>query len=405
MWLWVGLSQRLHPLMTLTVSVPDKPRVQKPPWWLHVDPFLMLSALAVTVMGTVLVYSATRGGLGGLEDPDRSVVTRQAFFAAFGVLVGTVAAFVTPGHLKRYWPIAFAVFCVALWAVLQFGVEVNGTRGWFSFGPLRFQPSEIGKLVVIVGLAFVLSPGSGVVSLLRLLAALAVTTVPIGLLLLQPDLGTTLVYVAVAVVVLVVSGVRARWLVALALLALLGTVAVFQSDALAEYQQARLTVFLADPSEVSPAAAEYAYNAKQARIAVGNGGLNGQGLFEGTQTQSDLVPFQETDFIFTVAGEELGFVGSSLLLGLYALMLFRIWRTAQVASGQPGRLICVGVFAMFLFQLFQAVGMTMEMMPVTGIPLPLVSYGGSSMLTSMLALGLVAGVYRRHLDPEPMRVR
>ena len=143
---------------------------------------------------------------------------------------------------------------------------------------------------------------------------------------------------------------------------------------------------------------QVAYNAEQSQIAIGNGGLSGQGLFEGTQTASDLVPFQETDWIFSVAGEELGFRGAGLLLGVYALLLFRMWRIAMRATDLFDRLITVGVMAMFLFQIFQSTGMAMGMMPVTGIPLPMVSYGGSSMLTSMAALGLVLGVHRRRFD-------
>lgn len=386
--------------MTLTARTADKPRVERDPWWLLVDPFLVLPAVAIAAIGSVLVYSATRGAGSEFVEPDRTFLERQALFASAGLVVGAIASMLAPKHLKRGWPLAFAIMMAALWAVLEVGVEVNGTRGWFSFGPFRLQPSEFGKFVVIVVLAYVLSPRSGEVGLLRLLSALALAAAPILLLLRQPDLGTVLVYVAITVAVVVVSGVRVRWMAVLALLTLVGTVSVLRSDALADYQQARLSVFLTSSSEDSEQGAQYAYNVEQAQIAVGNGGLSGQGLFQGTQTRSDLVPYQETDFIFTVAGEELGFQGASLLLGLFALLLFRIWRTAQIASGRVGRLMCTGVFAMFLFQMFQAVGMTMGMMPVTGIPFPLVSYGGSSMLTSMAALGLVAGVYRRRLNLE-----
>ena len=386
--------------MTLTARTADKPRVEKDPWWLLVDPFLVLPAVAIAAIGSVLVYSATRGAGSEFVEPDRTFLERQVLFASAGLVVGAIAAMLAPKHLKRGWPLGFAIMMAALWAVLEVGVEVNGTRGWFSFGPLRLQPSEFGKLVVIVVLAYVLSPRSGEVGVLRLLAALALAAAPILLVRRQPDLGTVLVYVAITVAVVVVSGVKVRWMAVLALLTLVGTVSVLRSDALADYQQARLSVFLTASSEDSEQGAQYAYNVEQAQIAVGNGGLSGQGLFQGTQTRSDLVPYQETDFIFTVAGEELGFQGASLLLGLFALLLFRIWRTAQIASNRAGRLVCTGVFAMFLFQMFQAVGMTMGMMPVTGIPFPLVSYGGSSMLTSMAALGLVAGVYRRRLNLE-----
>ncbi len=390
--------------MTVLATPPETENLEreKDPWWLLVDPFLILSALAVAAMGSVLVYSATRGVVDDFTEPNNAFLERQILFITVGVVVATVAAFVAPRHMKRLYPLAFVAMMGALWLVLQVGVEVSGTRGWFSLGTFRMQPSEPGKLVVIVGLALLLSPRAGGAGLMRMGLALVLAAAPIGLLMLQPDLGTMLVYLVVALVVVVASGIKLRWIALLAIVAAAGIVGVLRSDALAEYQEARLRVYLFAPSEANDEAATYAFNVEQAQIAIGNGGLQGQGLFEGTQTRSDLVPEQQTDFIFTVAGEELGLRGASLLLGLYAVLLFRIWRTAQIAATPFERLLCTGVFVMFLFQMFQSVGMTMGMMPVTGIPLPLVSYGGSSMLTSMAALGLVAGVYRRRLDIEGM---
>ena len=387
------------------LAPPPKPETLEPakdPWWLLVDPFLILSALAIAAIGSVLVYSATRGVVDDFTEPNTAFLERQILFIAMGAVVAVVVAFVAPRHIRRLYPLGFLAMIAALWLVLQVGVEVSGTRGWFSFGTFRVQPSEPGKLVVIVGLALLLSPRQGEAGLRRVGLALALAAAPIGLLRQQPDLGTMLVYLVIVVATVVVSGIRLRWIALLAIVAAAGTVGVLRSDELAEYQEARLRVYLFAPSEASDDAATYAFNVEQAQIAIGNGGLRGQGLFQGTQTRSDLVPAQQTDFIFTVAGEELGLRGALLLLGLYAVLLFRIWRTAQIASTQFERLICTGIFVMFLFQMFQSVGMTMGMMPVTGIPLPLVSYGGSSMLTSMASLGLVAGIYRRRLDIEGM---
>ena len=387
--------------MTATATEPARRNVSPDPWWLLVDPFLILSALATAVMGSVLVYSATRGVIGDFTEPSTEFLERQVLFIVMGVVVAVSAAFVSPRLMRRLYPLAFAAMVAALWLVLQVGVEVSGTKGWFSFGTFRMQPSEPGKLVVIIGLALLLSPRQTEVGLKRVLLALALVAAPIALLLLQPDLGTTLVYLVIAVIMVIVSGIKARWIALLAIVAVAGTVGVYRSDALAEYQEARLRVYLFE-SDVSDESASYAFNVEQAQIAIGNGGLRGQGLFQGTQTRSDLVPQQQTDFIFTVAGEELGLRGASLLLGLLAILLFRVWRTAQLALTPFERLMCTGIFAMLLFQTFQSVGMTMGMMPVTGIPLPLVSYGGSSMLTTMASLGLVAGVYRRRLDIEGM---
>ena len=387
--------------MTATATEPARRNVSPDPWWLLVDPFLILSALATAAMGSVLVYSATRGVIGDFTEPSTEFLERQVLFIVMGVVVAVSAAFVSPRLMRKLYPLAFAAMVAALWLVLQVGVEVSGTKGWFSLGTFRMQPSEPGKLVVIIGLALLLSPRQAEVGLKRVLLALALVAAPIALLLLQPDLGTTLVYLVIAVIMVIASGIKARWIALLALVAVAGTVGVYRSDALAEYQEARLRVYLFE-SDVSDESASYAFNVEQAQIAIGNGGLRGQGLFQGTQTRSDLVPQQQTDFIFTVAGEELGLRGASLLLGLLAILLFRVWRTAQLALTPFERLMCTGIFAMLLFQTFQSVGMTMGMMPVTGIPLPLVSYGGSSMLTTMASLGLVAGVYRRRLDIEGM---
>ena len=383
--------------MTVTAAESARRRVAPDPWWLLVDPFLILSALATAVMGSVLVYSATRGVVGDFAEPSTEFLQRQVLFIVMGVVVGASVAFVPPKLMRKLYPLALATTLAALWLVLQVGVEVNGTKGWFSLGAFRMQPSEPGKLVVIVGMALLLAPRDREVGPKRVLLALALAAAPIGLLMLQPDLGTMLVYLVIAVVMVIVSGIKARWIILLAIIAVAGTVGVLRSDALAEYQEARLRVYLFE-SDVSDDSASYAFNVEQAQIAIGNGGIRGQGLFQGTQTRSDLVPQQQTDFIFTVAGEELGLRGASLLLGLFALLLFRVWRTAQLALTQFERMMCTGIFAMLLFQTFQSVGMTMGMMPVTGIPLPLVSYGGSSMLTTMASLGLVAGVYRRRLD-------
>ena len=373
------------------------------PWWLLIDPVFVISIAGIGAMGAVLVYSSTRGSGFDLVEPDRTYLDRQVLFLAAGAVLGVVASLVKPRLIRRLIPLAYGLMAASMLTVLAIGTEVHGARSWFSVGGYQFQPSELGKVVMIVALALVFSSGRGGAGPLRLGLALLSLAPPVVMIMLQPDPGTALVYGAVFVAVVVVSGVKMRWIALLALIALAGSAWVLQSDLLAGYQQARLTVFLLDPDQVGAEAAAFAYNAEQAQIAIGNGGLTGQGLFEGTQTRSNMVPAQQTDFIFTVAGEELGLRGAGVLLGLYSLLIYRIWRTARNASSVFGRLLCTGVLAMFLFQLFQSVGMTMGMMPVTGIPLPLVSYGGSSMFASLIALGLTAGVHRRRYDVDEMR--
>ncbi|MDH5236235.1 MAG: FtsW/RodA/SpoVE family cell cycle protein, partial [Acidimicrobiia bacterium] len=207
----------------------------------------------------------------------------------------------------------------------------------------------------------------------------------------QPDLGTILVYVAVTAGIVLLSGVRPRHLAAVLLGALLLIGAGLASNQLETYQLARFSAFL-DETPEDEAGQNARFNVEQAQIAIGNGGLTGTGLFEGSQTRSELVSEQQTDFIFTVVAEELGFAGSATLLALFALLLMRIWRIAQVAQDMFGALICMGVFSMLLFHVFQSVGMTLGMMPVTGIPLPFVSYGGSSLIAMFVAVGLVLNV-------------
>ncbi len=368
-------------------------------WWFVLDPVLITTVLLITAMGTVLVFSATRGSATPLEPVDYSFLERQIAFAVLGLVVTVLVAHLSVRLIRAWLPAAYLGLLLLLGGLLLFGDNVRGIRAWYSFAGFSFQPSEPGKVVLIVVLAAALSVEE--VRMKRLLVGLGLAGLPVFLILRQPDVGTILVYVVIVAAMIAMSGVELRVIAGLAVIAVAVVVVIFQSDVLAKFQEDRLQVFVLDQEELvalGPEAARAAFNVEQSQIAIGNGGLSGQGLFQGTQTRSNLVPEQQTDFIFSVAGEELGFRGAGLLLALYALMLFRIWRIAVRATDSFDRLLTIGVMAMFLFQVFQSAGMTMGMMPVTGIPLPLVSYGGSSMLTSMVALGLVMGVYRRRFD-------
>jgi rod shape determining protein RodA len=218
--------------------------------------------------------------------------------------------------------------------------------------------------------------------------------IPMALIMLQPDLGTDLVFVVIIMTMLLVAQIPARYLLALVMLGLIAVVGIVTSDALGDYQKARLTTFLEDEGtdEASKAAR---YNTDQAQAAIALGGLWGEGYLEGQYTSGGSVPEQQTDFIFTVAGEEMGLWGSALLLSLFAGIAWRIWRTALLARDQVGTLICAGIFAMFCFHVFENVGMNLGIMPVTGIPLPFVSYGGSATITMFAATGLVLNVHMR----------
>ncbi|MGH2394644.1 MAG: FtsW/RodA/SpoVE family cell cycle protein, partial [Candidatus Limnocylindria bacterium] len=285
---------------------------------------------------------------------------------------------------------------ILLLAVLTpLGVVVNGSQSWFAIGGFQIQPAEFTKVAVIVLCAAVCERARGRLGPGGVLLTLVLAAVPLGLILKQPDVGSAMVFIAVAAALLLVAGASPRMLVAMSLIGVVGLIAVFQFDLIEDYQKDRLTNF-AQPGGVDIAGS--GYNVTQSKTAIGAGGLTGAGLFQGTQTKLQYVPEQQSDFIFTVVGEELGFMGCATLLVLYCVIAWRIWRAAQVAKDLLGTLICVGVLAMVLFQVFENVGMTMGIMPITGIPLPLMSYGGSSMLTMFAAIGLVLNVHTRRFS-------
>ena len=385
--------------MTTFPAAGGRFREERDPWWFVVDPLLILSVMAITAMGALLVYSATRGPATELDPADTSFLTRQVFFAVVGAGLGLFAALINIERIRSLVSVAYISTLGLLLGILLFGADINGTQAWYRIGGFTFQPSEPGKLVLIVTLATVFSGDR--VGFQRMAAGLLLAGVPIGLILLQPDLGTVLVYIVVTAVMIMMSNISMRLILLLVLAAITAITMIFTSDVLEDYQKDRLTVFVLDDDAVAELGADavrVAYNAEQSQIAIGNGGLTGTGLFQGTQTSSNLVPEQQTDFIFSVAGEELGIRGAAILLVLFAVVVLRIWRVAVRASDEFDRLLAVGVMSMFVFQVFQSAGMTMGMMPVTGIPMPFVSYGGSSMLTSMIAIGLILGVYRRRFD-------
>ena len=385
--------------MTTFPAAGGRFREERDPWWFVVDPLLILSVMAITAMGALLVYSATRGPATELDPADTSFLTRQVLFAVVGAGFGLFAALINIERIRSLVGVAYIATLGLLFGVVLFGADINGTQAWYRVGGFTFQPSEPGKLVLIITLATVFSGNR--VGFQRMAAGLLLAGVPIGLILLQPDLGTVLVYIVITAVMITMSNISMRLILLLVLAAITAITMIFTSDVLEDYQKDRLTVFVLDDEAVAELGADavrVAYNAEQSQIAIGNGGLTGTGLFQGTQTSSNLVPEQQTDFIFSVAGEELGFRGAAILLVLFAVVVLRIWRVAVRASDEFDRLLAVGVMSMFVFQVFQSAGMTMGMMPVTGIPMPFVSYGGSSMLTSMIAIGLILGVYRRRFD-------
>lgn len=357
----------------------------------HIDFSIPVLALCLSGVGLLMVYSATKKPFEVVVKNDFLYFQRQAIFLVLGI-VGMVIV-IAFGHkrLQRLVPLIYLVILGLLFSVLFFGVEKKGTKGWYEFGIYHFQPSEYCKIGIVLVLAFLLSGDDGI-SKKRLALTLFAVALPVVAILAQPDLGTILVYGAITAGMVVAAGIQGRYLFVIFLILLTGVIAVFESETLEDYQVSRLLVFVNDDESTAAS-----YNLEQAQIAIGNGGITGSGLFKGTQNNSDLVPEQQTDFIFTVIAEETGFLGSILVLALIGLLLFRIWRIGRLAEDTFGLLISVGIFCMILFQTFQSVGMSTGIMPITGIPLPLISYGGSSIVTTFLGLGLIESVHmRRH---------
>jgi rod shape determining protein RodA len=352
----------------------------------HVDWILVGATIAVAIVGVVMVYSATKG----TEDtPTTYFLQRQALFVVIGVgLMAAMAAF--DYRRLRDWaiPIVGAALFLLFAVLTPLGTESKGIQAWFEFGGFQLQPAELAKLALIIGLAAFLTLEKEEIDGRRLAIILGVSAVPMALIMLQPDLGTVLVFGVIALAIVFIAGARPRHFAVLLLIGIIGTVGILNSNVLATYQENRLTSFLA-----SEAGSDARYNQDQSQNAIGSGLIDGQGLFNGTQTGLGFVPEQHTDFIFTVVGEELGFIGGTVVLGLLTLILWRVWRTAQLARDEFGMLLCVGVLALLTFQMFENIGMTMGIMPVTGIPLPLMSYGGSSILTAFMAIGLVLNVH------------
>ena len=274
-----------------------------------------------------------------------------------------------------------------------FGVLVNGQRNWLGIGPIRlFQPSEPAKLLLIVILAGVIAQYKGKIDKPRDVARiLAYVAVPLALIMLEPDLGTGLVFAVITLGMLLVGGLRARWFAIFAIVAVLLVGAVWQTGVLKQYQKDRLMVFI-DPS-VDPKGA--GYNLAQSKIAIGSGGLTGKGLRAGTQSSLNFIPERHTDFIFAVLGEELGFVGAVVLLGLFLALLITALEISASSKDLFGALIAAGLISMWLFQILVNMGMTIGIMPVTGIPLPFMSYGGSFMVTNLAGVGMLLSVWSR----------
>ena len=361
------------------------------------DPVLTAVVGLLLFIGTLLVWAATRdwytrNGLDGQYYLKRHIIN---------ILIGLVLAYgvtvIDYRLLRAYTPFLWGAGVLGLVIVLipGLGAEINGAKAWIALpGGFQIQPAELAKIAIIIGMSMILSErshDSDGPTTRDVLQSLAVAAIPVLLIILQPDMGTVLIISAAVVTIIAVSGAPARWVTGLLLIAVLGGFVAVKAGVISEYQVNRLQTFV-DPTADTQGAG---YQLRQARITVGSGGLIGTGLFNGPQTNGRFVPEQQTDFIFTVAGEQLGFIGSGAILILYLILLMRGFSIARRTNDPFGRLVCTGVIAWFAFQIFENIGMTLGLMPMTGVPLPFISYGGSSMFATLIGIGLLQNVHAR----------
>ncbi|CAB4690104.1 MAG: rod shape-determining protein RodA [Actinobacteria bacterium] len=361
------------------------------------DNLLNLAVGGLLVTGTLLVYAGTREWFRSYGLDPEYYLKRHILNILIGALLAYGTTLIDYRLLRAYTPIIWLASVIGLVIVLipGLGSEINGARAWIALpGGFQLQPAELAKIAIIVGIAMIMADRENAhddPNDLDVIKALAVAAVPVLLIIAQPDLGTVLIISAAILAMISASGAPSRWVIGLLIVAVVGVFAAVQTGAVSQYQIARLQSFV-DPSADPQATG---YQLRQSRITIGSGGILGKGLFNGPQTNGRFVPEQQTDFIFTVAGEELGFIGCSVILALYLLLFIRAFAICRRSSDLFGRLVCIGVIAWFIFQTFENIGMTMGLMPMTGVPLPFLSYGGSSMFANLIGVGLLQNVHSR----------
>ena len=363
----------------------------------HMDWLLVVVVLGLSAIGTLLVWSATQPSLLAAGLDGRTYLKKQLLNVVIGLILMAGVSLVDTRQLRTWVPFFYGATLLGLLAVLSpIGSDINGAHAWISLpGGFQVEPSEFAKVALILGIASIFSrarPGvSGGPGVRSLLAALACAAPLIGLVVIEPALGVALVLVVVTATMIVLSGLRLRIIAALTALVAATIAAAGGLHLLKSYQLTRFTSFLHPAADLAGAG----YNAAQAKIAVGSGGMFGQGLFHGRLVAGNFVPSQQTDFIFTVAGEELGFVGTIVIVFLLGVVIVRALRIATRADDLFGLLVASGIAMWFAFQSFVNIGMTIGIMPITGLPLPFVSYGGSAVFADMIAIGLLQSVHRR----------
>lgn len=360
--------------------------------WDRFDYVLTLSSLALVGIGLILIYSGSLPIYNGPLASFSSPVFKQVVFAGIGIAAMLAISKVDYHYLTSYAWLLYAIAIFTLVAILLVGDSAFGSRRWFDLGPIQVQPSEFAKLATILALARFFSEHGGDARDLRsLLLSLAIVAPVAGLVFIEPDLGTSIVFFAIWLGIVIVAGVDRRHLLVMGaiFLALLPFIWTF---AIADYQVERVSVLV--DSQQDPLGA--GYNVRQSKIAVGSGEWLGKGWTNGDQTQLGYLKVATKDFIFSLLSEEFGFVGCMTVFGLFILLLLRGVRAAQIAGDTAGQLIAVGIVMLILMQTFINVAVNLSIFPVTGIPLPFMSQGGSSLVSLFIALGILQSIVMRH---------
>lgn len=362
----------------------------------NLDRWLLLVVAALIAFGLVVISSAARGYIGA--EGAGVFVAKQIISAGMGLVLAGIILLFDYEEFGRMWPYIYGLNIALLVAVLVVGKTTNGAQAWIPLGPVHLEPGEYGKVMLILTLAHQVSRMERIDRFWDLIPVGLHVLPPLALIMLQPDLGTGLVYVSITAAIIFVAGFPAWKLLLAGGIPVAGVIGWVYAHVrwgvwifLDEYQVKRLTNLVNPLADI----VDSGYQVFQSIIAIGSGGLFGKGLFQGTQNQLGFLPEQHTDFIFSVIGEELGFLGGLLLIVLYSVLLWRILRVASASRDTYGTLIVTGVAAMLFFHILENIGMTMGVMPVTGIPLPFVSYGGSALMTNLMAIGLVLNVGMR----------
>jgi rod shape determining protein RodA len=361
----------------------------------HVDLTLMVATVLLSITGLFMVYSATNQTLATFGNDPGYYLKKQGTFLAIAVVVMALTALIDYRLIKIYAPF-FYLGAVALLILVEspLGTTAKGAQRWFQIAGFQFTPSLFVRVALVVMLAASLAAIKGELVLRDVIRVTVLAAIPTVLVFVQPDIGSSIILASILVALLVVAGTRARYLAVLALTASLAIFGAFQLHIIKDYQLQRLTSFIDPQADVQRAG----YNKQQAEIAIGSGGFLGKGYLKGTQTNLDYVPEQHTDFIFTVVGEELGFLGGAMpVLVLFGVVIWRGLRIAMLSKDPFGTFVAVGVSAMIAMQVFVNIGMTVGIMPITGIPLPFLSYGGSALIADFIGIGLLQSIHMRRL--------